>query len=76
MGAGVLEDGREVPGEDSGFGVSVVAADLVHGEVAEVFDEDFFGEGEQTDECGELLVVSGLADVVIATVEPVDEELK
>lgn len=76
MGAGVLEDEGEVTSEDSGFGVSVVAADLVHGEVAEVFDEGFFGEGEQTDECGELLVISGLADVVIATIEPIDEELK
>ena len=73
---GVFEDEGEVPGQDARLGVPVVGADVVGGEVAEVLDEDLFGEGEQAEECGELFVFVGLGDVVVAAVEPVDEELE
>lgn len=76
MGSGVFEDEGEVPGQDARFGIAVVGADVVGGEVAEVFDEDFLGEGVQADEGGELVVVFGLLHVEIAAVEPVDEELE
>ncbi len=72
--SGVVEDEGEVPRQDPRFGVPVVAADVVGGEVAEVLDQHLVGEGEQA-EVGRELVVFGRR-LEGAAVEPVDEELE
>ena len=74
VAAGVVEDEGEVPRLHPRFGVPVVAADVVGGEVAEVLDQDLVGEGEQA-EVGRELVVFGRR-LEGAAVEPVDEELE
>ena len=74
MAAGVFEDEEEVPGRDARFGGAVVGADVVGGEVAEVFDEDFLGESEEAEVGLEFVVVARRLDG--AAVEPVDEELE
>ena len=74
MASGVFEDEEEVSGRDARFGGAVVGADVIGGEVAEVFDEDFLGEGEEA-EVGLELVVGGWG-FEGAAVEPVDEELE
>ena len=74
--AGVVEDEGEVAAEDARFGVPVVGADVVGREVAEVFDEDLLGQGQEAEVGGELLVVSWRVDFEIAAVEPVDKEFE
>ena len=76
MGARVLKDEGEILCPEPRFAIAIVAADVIGGEVAEVFDEDFFGEGEEAKEGGEFVVVGGLFDVGVAAVEPGDEELE
>ena len=49
---------------------------MVGGEVVEVIDEDFLGEGEEGEEGLELFVRFGRFDGGVSAVEPVDEELK
>ena len=74
MASSVFVDEKEVPGRDARFGGAVVGADVVGGEVAEVFDEDFLGEGEEAEVGLEFVVVGRRLDG--AAVEPVDEELE
>ena len=74
MASCVFEDEKEVPGRDARFGIPVVGADVIGGEIAEVFDEDFLGEGEETEVGLEFVVVAWWLDV--AAVEPVDKELE
>ena len=74
MASSVFEDEEDVPGRDARFGGTVVGADVVRGEVAEVFDEEFLGEGEEAEVGLEFVVVARRLDV--AAVQPVDEELE
>ena len=76
MGARVVEDEGEILRLNPCFRVAIVAADMIGSEIVEVFDEDFFGKGEEAEEGGEFVVVGGLFNVGVAAVEPVDEELK
>ena len=76
MCAGIIEEKFEVAPLHAGFRGAVVGADAVGGEVAEVFDEDFFGEGEEAEGGEEVVVGGGFGDVRVAAVEPVYEELE
>ena len=74
--ARIVEDEAQVAALHARLRGAVISADAVCGEVAEVFDEDFFCEGEEA-EGGEEVVVGGwFADVRVAAVEPVYEELE
>ena len=74
MAPRVFEDEGEVPGGDSCFGVSIVCANVIGGEIAEVFDQDLLRQSQETEVGLELVVVAWRLDV--AAVEPIHKELE